>query len=34
MAKDKSLVLMERIEGAIYVFRGQRVMLDADLAEL
>ena len=34
MAKDKSLVLMEQIEGAIYVFRGQRVMLDADLAEL
>ncbi|HHT9108573.1 MAG TPA: ORF6N domain-containing protein [Candidatus Wunengus sp. YC63] len=34
MVSRKSLVPMERIERAIFVIRGQKVMLDADLAEL
>jgi len=37
MAKKKStneIVTAERIEKAIHVVRGQRVMLDSDLAEL
>jgi len=34
MANGKSLVPVERIEKAILLIRGQKVMLDADLAEL
>jgi hypothetical protein len=34
MAKQKSLVPFERIEKAILLIRGQKVMLDADLANL
>jgi hypothetical protein len=34
MAGQKITVPMERIERLIFVIRGQRVMLDADLAEL
>ena len=34
MAKQKSLVPVERIEQAILLVRGQKVMLDADLAKL
>ena len=34
MAKKKSLVPVERIEQAIVLIRGQKVMLDRDLAEL
>ena len=34
MAKQKSLVPIERIEQAILLIRGQKVMLDADLAKL
>src|SRR3989338_5689118 len=34
MVSRESLVPMERIERAIFVIRGQKVMLDADLAEL
>lgn len=32
--REPSLVPMKRIERAILVLRGQRVMLDADLAAL
>jgi hypothetical protein len=32
--KDSSLIPVERIEKAIYVIRGVKVMLDRDLAEL
>jgi hypothetical protein len=32
MADDKSLVPVERIERLIYLVRGQKVMLDSDLA--
>lgn len=32
--KDSSLVPVERIEKAIYLIRGEKVMLDRDLAEL
>jgi hypothetical protein len=32
--KDSSLIPVERIEKAIYVIRGEKVMLDRDLAEL
>ena len=31
---ESNLIPTERIEKAIYVLRGQRVMLDEDLAEL
>jgi uncharacterized protein YjcR len=34
MKKSESVVSVERIEKAIFVIRGQKVMLDADLAEL
>jgi hypothetical protein len=34
MAEPKSLIPMERIERAILLIRGQKVMLDADLAAL
>ena len=34
MVSRESLVPMERIERAIFLIRGQKVMLDADLAEL
>ena len=34
MAKEKSVIPIERIAAQIYVIRGERVMLDADLAEL
>jgi hypothetical protein len=34
MAKKQSLVPMERIEKSILLIRGQKVMLDRDLAEL
>ena len=34
MKKDISATSMERIEERIYTVRGQRVMLDADLAEV
>ena len=33
-AKKQSLILVEQIEPRILLIRGQRVMLDADLAEL
>jgi hypothetical protein len=32
--KTPSLIPVERIEKAIYLIRGQKVMLDADLAAL
>jgi len=32
--KTKPVISVQRIEGMIYVIRGQRVMLDNDLAEL
>lgn len=34
MAEKKSLVVAANIESRILLIRGQRVMLDADLAEL
>jgi hypothetical protein len=34
MVDKKSLVPVDRIEKAILLLRGQRIMLDADLAEL
>lgn len=34
MSKEKSLVPTERIERMIFVMRGQKVMLDSDLAGL
>jgi len=34
MVNEKSLIPVERIEKAISLIRGQKVMLDADLAEL
>jgi len=34
MADERSLVPLERIEGLILLIRGQKVMLDADLAAL
>ncbi len=34
MASDVALVPLERIEGLILLIRGQKVMLDADLAAL
>lgn len=34
MSKDKSLVPIEHIERMILFIRGQKVMLDSDLAEL
>lgn len=34
MGKRKSIVPIERIEKAILLIRGQKVMLDRDLAEL
>ena len=34
MAEDKAVVPIERIERAILLIRGQKVMLDVDLAEL
>jgi len=34
MSKDGSLIPAERIERSILLIRGQKVMLDADLAEL
>jgi len=32
--KDSSLIPVERIEKAIYLIRGEKVMLDSDLASL
>lgn len=34
MADKKALIPVERIERLIYLIRGQKVMLDSDLAEL
>jgi hypothetical protein len=34
MSKTRSLIPIERIENRIFLIRGQKVMLDADLAEL
>jgi hypothetical protein len=34
ISKDGSLIPAERIEQSILLIRGQKVMLDADLAEL
>jgi hypothetical protein len=34
MAKDGSLIPVERIERLILLIRGHKVMLDSDLAEL
>jgi len=34
MSKDRSLIPLERIERSILLIRGQKVMLDADLAIL
>jgi len=34
MVNEKSLIPVDRIEKAILLIRGQKVMLDADLAEL
>ena len=34
MAGEKSLIPVDRIEKAILLMRRQKVMLDADLAEL
>jgi len=34
MLKSRSLIPIERIENRIFLIRGQKVMLDADLAEL
>ena len=34
MAKTKSLIPTERIESKIYFIRGQKVMIDSDLAVL
>jgi len=34
MPTEKSLIPVERIEGAILLIRGEKVMLDADLAAL
>ncbi len=34
MSKEESIVPMERVEQAIYLIRGQKVMLDRDLAIL
>jgi hypothetical protein len=34
MSEDKALVPVERIERLIYLIRGQKVMLDSDLAEV
>ncbi len=34
MPKDLSLIPVERIERLILLIRGQKVMLDSDLAEL
>ncbi len=33
MARRKSIIPAERIEQAIYLIRGQKVMLDVDLAK-
>jgi hypothetical protein len=34
MSRDKSLIPLERIERSILMIRGQKVMLDRDLAQL
>ena len=34
MGNESSIIPVERIEGSILLIRGQKVMLDADLAEL
>jgi phage regulator Rha-like protein len=34
MSKNESLIPIERIEQKIYVIRGERVMLDSDLAQI
>ncbi len=34
MSDDKAMVSVERIERPIYLIRGQKVMLDSDLAEI
>jgi len=34
MADDKAVIAVERIERLIYLIRGQKVMLDSDLAEI
>lgn len=32
--QNTAIAVIEQIEGRIYIFRGQRVMLDSDLAEV
>ena len=34
MSEEAAIVPLERIEAAIHVIRGQKVMLDSDLAAL
>ncbi|MCG7861115.1 MAG: ORF6N domain-containing protein [Candidatus Thiodiazotropha endolucinida] len=34
MSKDQSVIPIERIAASIYLIRGEKVMLDSDLAEL
>ena len=34
MAKNSTIIPVERIEKAIYMIRGEKVILDADLANL
>ncbi len=34
MSKDRSLIPLERIERCILLIRGQKLMLDRDLAQL
>jgi hypothetical protein len=34
MSERRSIIPVERIERAIWLIRGQKVMLDRDLAEL
>ena len=34
MGKDEQIMSLKKIEGLIYLIRGQKVMLDRDLAEL
>ena len=34
MAKDNTIIPIERIENRILLIRGQKVMIDRDLAEL
>jgi hypothetical protein len=34
MSNTSSIIQIERIERTIYIIRGQKVMLDRDLAEI